>query len=364
MSRTHFVFPVLLLGLVACGGGGTTTTGGETGGGTAGGERESERETETDDEEFPLNARVDVPGTGISMRAPRGSELLATAAGFIHRRREIQIIIAEAHGPDEMIESFRQGLIGDDEEETETEEVTLSGVEATLGVGAQDSHGTELELVWLFARDGDRAVAVIGAYDASRSERYRGLVRAAVTSAEWDRTRPIDAEQALGFGVRVEGLELDHSSSSPLVYRLAGAASPPSPAEPQLFVMALPVAVRASQRSEVCEDLLTQAGPVAEDSVRERHDIETDELEGCEVEGLQENEDPDEGEPASATTYAAVVFHDDGTFMVAGIVDASQRDTWIARFRDASRTLHRVRAETDDEEEEDEEEEDEEDEED
>jgi hypothetical protein len=335
--------------LAACGGAPATPAGGEAG--TGGGETASRGGgEEAADEEFPLDAPAVVPGTGITLRPPRGSDLLPTGAGFVHTRRRIQILVAETAGPASLIASFREQLLADAEPEGEPETITLSGVEATLGVDRQESGEVELERVWLYAQEGNRAVAVIGAYVSDRSERYRGLVRAALTSAAWDRALPIDAEQALGFGLTVEGLVLDRSSSSPLVYGLAGAAVPPSPAEPRLFVMALPVAVPASQRSEVCEALLLQAGPVGEDSVQDRHDIETDELEGCEVEGLQENEDPDEGEPESATTYAAVLFHDDGVFMVAGLVDAALRETWIGRFREASRTLHRVRLEGDEEE--------------
>lgn len=342
---------LLAVSLAACGGSTTTTTTTGTGESTTGG-GETEGHAEAEDEEFPLDARNEVPGTGISIRAPRGSDALPTGAGFVHTRRRIQILVAETEGPEELLASFREQLLSGAEQEEEPETIEISGIEATLGIDRQENGEVELERVWLFARDGDRAVAVIGAYMAERSERYRGLVRASVRSALWDRAVPLNPELALGFGLTVDGLVLDRSSSSPVVYALEGAAVPPSPSEPRLFVMALPVAVPAAQRSEVCEELLLQAGPVNEDSVRERHEIETDELEGCEVEGLQENEEPDEGEPASATTYAAIVFHDDGVFMVAGIVDAAQRDTWIQRFRDASRTLHRVREEADEEEEE------------
>lgn len=342
------MLPALLLALaVGCGGGAattTTTTDGEGEGGS-GGERAG-----GDDEEQPLDAMAAVPGTGIRLRAPRGSDLLPTGAGFVHARRRIQLLVAEAQGPDDLIASFREQLMAGTEPEGETETVELSGVEATMGIDRQASGEMELERVWLFARDGDRAVAVIGAYLAERSERYRELVTASVRSAVWDRETPIDAEQALGFALNVEGLVVDRTSSSPLVYAMEGASVPPSPAEPRLFVMSIPVAVPPEQRAEVCEEILFQAGPVTEESVRHRDDIETDELTGCEVEGLQENEDPEEGEPDAATTYAAIVYHDDGTFMIAGIVDATQRDAWIERFQAASRTLHRVRRDEDDEE--------------
>lgn len=337
--RWATLFVELLLALaVGCGGGAATPAATGESAGTEGGET-----AEASDEEYPLDELAAVPGTGISLRAPRGSDILPTGAGFVHSRRRIQVLVAETQGPDELIESFRDQLTTGTEVEVEPETIMLSGVEATLGVDRQANGDMELERVWIFARQGDRAVAVIGAYLAERSERYRGLVTASVRSAVWDRDIAIDAEQALGFGLSIEGLVVDRTSSSPLVYALEGASVPPSPSEPRLFVMSIPVAVPAEQRSEVCEEILFQAGPVSEESARSHHEIATDELEGCEVEGLQENEDPEEGEPDAAMTYAAIVFHDDGTFMVAGIVDAEQRDTWIERFQAATRTLHRVR---------------------
>jgi hypothetical protein len=332
---------ILLALAVGCGGPAatTTTTEEETTGGGEGSEGEEASS------ELPLDELVAVPGTGIRLRAPRGSDLLPTGAGFVHSRRRLQVLVAETQGPDEQIDAFRTQLIEGAEEEVEPITIDFGGVEATLGVDRQTSGDMELERVWLFARSGDRAVAVIGAYLAERSERYRELVTASVRSAVWDRETPIDAEQALGFALTVEGLVLDRGSSSPVVYTLADATVPPSPSEPRLFVMSIPVAVPAAQRAEVCEEILFQAGPVSEENARSHTEIETDELEGCEVEGLQENASPAEGEPDAATTYAAIVFHDDGTFMVAGIVDAEQRDVWIERFQAATRTLRRVREE-------------------
>ena len=102
-----------------------------------------------------------------------------------------------------------------------------------------------------------------------------------------------------------------------------------------------PVAIPLADRDDVCEDLLLQAGPISEDDVTSRGEIETDELEGCEVVGRQENEE-EEG-PDEVATYAAILFHDDGTFLVAGLVDQATRDPWIERFREAARTLRRVR---------------------
>ena len=49
----------------------------------------------------------------------------------------------------------------------------------------------ELERQWILVRDGDRAMAIVGAYLADRSERLRPLVRAALAAAEMTPCQPI-----------------------------------------------------------------------------------------------------------------------------------------------------------------------------
>ncbi len=45
---------------------------------------------------------------------------------------------------------------------------------------------------------------------------------------------------------------------------------------------------------------------------------------------------------ASVATYAAIVFLDEGPFMVAGFVAAPERDRWAPQFASAARTVTRA----------------------
>jgi hypothetical protein len=344
---------LLALFLVACGGGaarpdagtGSSGTGSGTGtGGEAETETEGEGETAAEEEEFPLEDVGVVAGTGVSVRPPRGADPMPTGSGFMHTRRRIQILVAEAEGSDAVLDAFREQLTGEGTPEIDPEDIDVSGHTGTLGIDRVENGDVELERVWVMVREGDRAMAVIGAYLADRSERYRGLVRASVTSAEWDPSIPIDAEQAMGFAMDVEGLVLDRTATSPLTYAPSGAAVPPSPNDPRLFLLALPVNIPTADRDDVCEQLLLQAGPVDEDHVVSRGEIETDELGGCEVVGAitppatDEDEDPDE-----VSAYAAIIFHDDGIFLAAGLGGSTDGAAWMERFAEAARSLHRVR---------------------
>jgi hypothetical protein len=140
----------------------------------------------------------------------------------------------------------------------------------------------------------------------------------------------------------VEGLVLDRTATSPLTYAPEGAVIPPSPADPRLFLLALPVNIPAADRDDVCEQLLLQAGPVDEDHVVTRGEIETDELTGCEVTGAITPPDSEE-DADEVSAYAAIVFHDDGIFLVAGLGGATDGATWMTRFGEAARSLRRVR---------------------
>lgn len=353
MIPMRLSFFVLCAALFGCGGPSASAGAGSAGSSSAGGESrtgrdDADRDHETADgedaarEEFPLEARARVPGTGVSLRAPRGSDPMPTGSGFVHARRRIQIIVAEVSGPDEILDAFRRTLTTEGMPEVDNERISISGHDGTLGIDRTETGDVEIERVWVVVREGDRAMAVVGAYLAERSERYRGLVRAAVTSAEWDPSVPIDAEQAMGFAMEVEGLVLDRSATSPVTYVPEGASIPPSPSEPRLFLLALPVAIPPADRDDVCEQLLLQAGPVDEDHVATRGEIETDDLGGCEVTGLvRPGEEADDDTEVSA--YSAVVYHDDGIFLVAGLGGSTDGRRWMTRFAEAARSLHRVR---------------------
>jgi hypothetical protein len=296
-------------------------------------------DSESGAEEFPLDDRTDVPGTGVSMRAPRGSDPAPVGAGFIHQRRRVQILVAVARGSEEMLDGFI-GSLSAGAEEVESEDLTIGGHPAHLVIDTQENGEVELERVWILVRDGDHAMAIVGAYTSDRSERLRGLVRASVLSTEWDANATIEPERAVGFRLTApDGLVAEPQVVNTLTYAAPGATMSPASGRPAMLLVPLPIQVPAAQRAEYCEQILLQAGPVGEDTVVSRAEIESDGVEGCEVFGTQEIPEPLEGGPSELATYAAIIFLDEASFMVAGFVDAAERDTWTPRFSAAARTV-------------------------
>jgi hypothetical protein len=84
----------------------------------------------------------------------------------------------------------------------------------------------------------------------------------------------------------------------------------------------------------VCGRVLEQLVQVP--SAGEVTAIEAESVVGCEVEGATEEE------PRLAT-YAALIFKDDGAFMVGGTALREQREAWLPRFRAAARTVEAAR---------------------
>lgn len=302
---------------------------------------ETARESTRD--ELPLDPPVLVAGTGVTLRAPRGSEPVPFGAGFVHRNRRIQMLVAAAQGDAAVIAAFERGIANDAETES-TEEVEISGRTVTLHIDRQEAgQDVEIERVWVLVTEGDRAFVVAGAYDSARSERVRALVRASVLTAQWDPTLPLDPEAAVGFALRApEGLVLDRSTTSSVTYGVEGRMTPPVMGSPTVFLIPIPAMVPLAQRDEACEPILFQAGPVPDEQVRTRGRIESDDLEGCEVTGWQENERPD-GTTARLATYASLLYVGDETFLVAGVVDEAEQESWLPRFAAAARTVASAR---------------------
>lgn len=295
------------------------------------------------DGELPLDERTSVPGTGVSIRAPRGSEPSPVGAGFLHTRRRIQMIVAVARGSDESLEGFIGSLTAG-AEEIESEDVTVGGHTAHLVIDTQDNGQVELERVWILVREGDRAMAVVGAYTSDRSDRVRALVRASVLSTEWDAAATIEPEVAVGFRLTPPtGLAAEPQVVNTLTYAQPGSSGvSPASGRPSMLLVPLPIQVPAEQRQDFCERILLQTGLVDEDSVVSRATIEGESVSGCEVTGTQTLEDPPEGGPSEIATFAALVFRGDAAFMVAGFVDARERATWSPRFSAAARTVEPV----------------------
>ncbi len=314
------------------------TAGGDESEGSSEGRARRRRRRARDGEEFPLDEAALVPGTGVTLRAPRGSEPMPVGAGFIHRRRRMQILVIATEGPALLHESVRRGVSESATEEVETEDVEIDGEEAELHVDRQENGQLELERVWVYFRRGARSVLAVGAYAADRSERLRGLVRASLVTLSVDRETPIDPETALGFRLATtEGMAVDRSTSGNLTYGVPGAVPGETGYEsPTLHVAPVPIDVPADARTAQCSTILEQIGPIQGDGADTRETISGDDLVGCEIVGHN-------AEPALAT-YAALLFRGDATFIVFGAVVEASRQPWIERFRAAARSVQPLRA--------------------
>jgi hypothetical protein len=356
-SRTLSLLLTLVLALTGCSGARpiadqTTVTSDEEGdhrprraprsGTAAVDDEDAEHETESEDEDaaeraereeladFPLGERVTIPGTGVSIEPPRGSESSAVGSTLIHRRRRIQIVVAAAEGDLSVHQQFRQGLRGD-AEEIESEEIEVNGRPATLIVDRMDQGQVQLERVWLLVRNETRSAAAMGVYSADRSETMREYLRASVRTMAVDPSVAIDPEAALGW--RVEpgtGLTLVRAASTNVSYSSNG-QPPPGVGEPMLLLMPVPIDVPASERAELCPQILGQLVQSSSTDTRQET-IEAGEVMGCDTSATT-TEDP------RLDTYAALVFRGDAAFMVVASATTAPRSPWPARFRAAARTL-------------------------
>jgi hypothetical protein len=288
-----------------------------------------------------LDPRASLPGTGVSMRAPGGSERTAISAGFIDPRGRFQIFVAVASGDDALLDDFARGL-GTEAlaHELGAEAVTIDG-RATRLVLDTEEQGYERE--WIFLRDGDHALAVVGAYDSTPDQHLRELVRESLLSIRWDARATIEPERAAGFGLTPPAqLTAEPRVVAGLTYLEPGLPMSPGSGRPAIFLFPIPVDVPPSERAEYCEPLLLMAGPIGEQAVVSHAAFSTEALSGCEVFGHEEILEPIQGGPTALATYAAIVFLEDGAFMVAGFVDANERETWAPLFTVAARTVTRV----------------------
>jgi hypothetical protein len=292
--------------------------------------------------ELTLGDRAEVPGTGVSLRAPVGSRRATVGAGFVHPRGHFRIIVAAVNGDEDLlrlfVESLREGTVV-----SETEDLSINGHPARLVVDTQPDGSVELERVWAFFRDGDHAMAVVGAYPSNRSDRLRGVVREAVLSTEWDPNVTIEPERAAGFHLTPPaGLAPAPQVVSTVTYVEPGSELSPESGRPTLLVVPLPIDVPETERDAACGEILHAIGPVEEERVTSRADIATENVRGCEVFGSETITEPTEGGPTELATYAAIVFLGDSSYLVAGCVDAANREAWSPRFSEATRTVQAV----------------------
>jgi hypothetical protein len=297
---------------------------------------------QTDPSELALGDRTEVPGTGVSMRPPRGSELSPVGAGFVQREMGVRILVAVVNGTEDSMGALVASL-GADATLIQTDSVSISGHTTPLVTDRRTESDTEIERVWTVMRDHDRAMAVVGAYPANRSDRLRSIVRASVLSTEWDATRPVEPERAVGVVLTPpEGLAAEPEVVNGLTYLAPGSELSPASGRPVMLVVPLPIDVPRAERSQYCEQILTQVGPVSPEVISSRAAISTDTMQGCEVFGVEDVPSPVAGGPTQLATYAAIVFLEQGSFMIAGCVDAAQRDAWAPRFTAATRSIRRV----------------------
>lgn len=296
---------------------------------------EEEREARVaGEEDFPLGERVSIPGTGVSVEPPRGTQRSASGSTLVHPRRRIQIVVAAAEGDLSIHQQFRSGMRAE-ADEVESREIEVDGVPATLVIDRMEQGEVELERVWVVLREGTRSAAVMGLYAADRSEQLRDYVLASVLTTEVDPSVRIDPEAALGYRiVPGESLQLVRAASTNVTYSTDG-QPPPGVGAPMMMLMPLPIDVPAAQRAELCPQILSQLVQVAAGPDAEATSLTGEDLAGCDR-AVTTTEEP------RLATYAALVFRGDAAFMILGSTEAGGRDPWIARFRAAARTLQPV----------------------
>lgn len=286
------------------------------------------------EEDFPLGERIAIPGTGVSVEPPRGTQRSASGSTLVHPRRRIQIVVAAAEGDLSIHQQFRSGMRAE-AEEVESRELEVDGVPATLIVDRMQQGDVELERVWVVLRDGTRSAAVMGLYSADRSEQLRDYVMASVLTTQVDPSVEVDPEAALGWRIEPgEGLQLVRAASTNVTYSTDG-QPPPGVGAPMMMMMPLPIDVPAAQRAELCPQILSQLVQVAEGADSQASTITGEDLTGCDR-SVTTTEEP------RLATYAALVFRGDAAFMILGSTEARGREPWIARFRAAARTLQPV----------------------
>jgi len=287
-----------------------------------------------------LGEATAVPGTGVTLRPPLGSEPMPFGGGFVSRRSRVQLSVVVAQGGEELLEAMRTGGSGEAPEPDAEDEVTLAGVDARIGRDRVQTQAGVLERMWLMAHDGSRALGVIAMYEAERAEAYRGGIREALESVEWDREATIDAAAALGIQLGpIEGMELSRRSTANVVYLPPGSPFPPEPNTPVLTVSPLPMAVPPDQVARACPQIAARLVPAPSADVELEGVIDDGSLPGCERLALMDTESGDR-----VATYAGLVFHEGAPLLVTASVAADDVETWQPRFASAARSVQ-LRAE-------------------
>jgi hypothetical protein len=279
-----------------------------------------------------LGEAVAVPGTGVTMRPPEGSQRIPFGAGFLAMRHRIQISVVVAEGSPSLLDAVRAQ--GGAQAHGEPETVTISGQEGRIGRDRIRTQAGALERSWLLVHDGTRGLAVVATYEVTRAEQAWPAMREALTGVTWDRETPIDPAVALGIQVGdIEGLTLSRATTANVVLLGPGASFPPQPGQPVVTISPLPMQLASEQSARVCEQLVARLLPVPSSDIQLEGAIENGPLPGCERLATAE------AEGQRLATYAAIVFTSNTPILVTGTVDATQVRRWRPRFVSAARSI-------------------------
>lgn len=273
-----------------------------------------------------------VPGTGVRLRPPVGSQPIPFGSGFLAMRHRIQISVVVAEGPAEMLDAVRSQGGGRPHGALET--VTIAGHPARIGRDRIQTQASQLERTWLLAHDGSRGLAVVATYEVTRAEQAWPAMRESFSSLEWDPGASVDPTLALGLEVgAVEGLTMSRATTANVVLLGSGASFPPEPGQPVVTISPLPMQLASEQSSRVCAQLVARLLPVPSDEIQLEGAIENGPLPGCERLATAD------AEGQRLATYAAIVFTESTPILVTGSVDAAELRRWRPRFVSAARSV-------------------------
>ena len=281
-----------------------------------------------------------MPGTGVTLRPPLGSEPMPFGGGFVSRRSRVQLSVVVAQGGEELLEAMRTGGSGEAPEPDAEDEVTVAGVDARIGRDRVQTQAGVLERMWLMAHDGSRALGVIAMYEAERAEAYRGGMREALESVEWDREATIDAAAALGIQLGPFLVEEDEAQAR----SDEGGVAPACPVARVAkwageTVSTLAVAGGGDQVARACPQIAARLVPAPSSDVEHEGEIDDGSPPGCDRLALRDTESGDR-----VATYAGLVFHEGAPLLVTASVAADDVETWQPRFASAARSVQ-LRAE-------------------
>jgi hypothetical protein len=220
------------------------------------------------------------------------------------------------------------------EEDGPPDEITIAGQQGHIGRDRMQTQAGELERSWLMVHDGQRGLAVVATYEATRARRIRPAMRESLASVTWDRTVELDAARALGIQVaNVDGFTPSRSTTANVVLLGRGASFPPEPGPRVVTISPLPMQLPPDQETSVCPQLVARLLPVPTSDIEHEGAIEDGPLPGCERLAMAE------ADGQRLATFAALVFANHTPILVSGTVDADEVARYRSRFSSAARAV-------------------------